>query len=516
MHPTFSTHHHHSSSIIRPVAVLCFLFSLLTADAQVDDLPRTRPETVGIPSAAVDRLMDSLMALPRTAIHSLIVMRHGQVAYESYPAPFRAESMHTMYSCSKTFVAAAVGIAISERRLNTDSRVADFFPMDHRNAANYRQMTVRDLLTMASGITPDWDFRNMEPQWTSYWLSKTIDRPGRKFRYDSMCTYLLSAILQKVTGQTLLEYLKPRLFEPLHITRVEWEKSPEGIDTGGWGLYIQAESLAKFGQLLLQGGRWRGRQLIPEAWVKEMMKKQIDNGGPGYGYQMWRCEYPGAVRADGAYGQYILVVPDKDMVVVITECSAINGTRQRRLVWRELLPLVVDTQLPLPHEKKPVQRLLPTPEGSKRAPKRMPRQLAIGLKPNVYAWSEVAVERTGSSVTFSYVQEGRRVSLPMTYGRWNTITTSVTPVYSVRAKDRFKGISGPFTLAGSYAFAPDGTLHIRLHYTDWITLLDITIGNLDTSQPTVGTLDTFHPTVALRENHAEQPLHLEQPVRENP
>ena len=497
--PTAFSIHRHVHRHIRPAVVFYLLFSWLTTHAQVGDLPRTRPETVGISTPTVNRLMDSLMALPRTSIHSLIVMRHGQVAYEAYPIPFRAESMHTMYSCSKTFVAAAVGIAIEEGRLRTDSRVADFFPMTHPDSTNYRQMTVRDLLTMASGIAPDWNFRNTETQWTRFWLSKPIGSPGRKFKYDSMCTYLLSVILQKVTGQRLIDYLKPRLFDPLHITQVGWEESPENIDTGGWGLHIQAESLAKFGQLLLQGGRWQSRQLIPKTWVDEMMKKQIESGGPGYGYQMWCCEYPGAARADGAYGQYILVVPDKDMVVVITECTAINGIRQRRLVWRELLPQVVDTQLPLSYDNKSDHRLLPTPEGSRKAPKRMLRRLTIGLKPNIYAWSEVAVERTGSGITFSYVQEGRRVSLPMIYGRWNTITTPVTPVYSVRAKDRFKGIKGPFALAGSYAFGPDGTLCLRLHYTDWITVLDITIGNLDTS----------HPTVTLCENHAERPLQLE-------
>src|SRR3712207_9108548 len=123
-------------------------------------------------------------------------------------------------------------------------------------------------------------------------------------------------------------------------TEVGWEESPEGFNTGGWGLHLQAESLAKFGLLLLQGGLWEGRRLISRAWVEEMMKSQIDNGGLGYGYQKWRCEYPGASRADGAFGKYILAVPDKDMGVVLTECSAIDGVRQRRLVWHHLLPQV--------------------------------------------------------------------------------------------------------------------------------------------------------------------------------
>ena len=142
---------------------------------------------------------------------------------------------------------------------------------------------------------------------------------------------------------TLLDYLRAKLFTPLHITEVDWELSPEGYNTGGWGLHIQTESLAKFGQLLLDGGKWHGRQLLPADWVKSMMTEQ--QPGTGYGFQMWQCEYPGAWRADGALGQYILVIPDKDMVVVITECTLIDGARQRRLVWDKLLPALSDAPL---------------------------------------------------------------------------------------------------------------------------------------------------------------------------
>ena len=459
------------------------LLFALPLHAQVGDLPRTCPEAVGIPSRAVSRLMDSLMALPRANMHSLVVMRHGKVAYECYPAPFKAESMHTMYSCSKTFVAAAVGIAIDEGRLRLDSRVADFFPMSHPDSVNLRAMTVRHLLTMSSGIEPDWGFRNTETQWTRCWLSKPIGQPGRLFKYDSMCTYLLSAILQKATGQSTLDYLTARLFQPLHITQVEWEESPEGVDTGGWGLRIQAESLAKFGQLLLQGGRWQGRQLIPEAWVKAMMGKQMDNGGAGYGYQMWRCKHPGAARADGAYGQYILVVPDKQMVVVMTQCSAVDGARQRDLVWRRLLPYVTDGELPSPsaseerrHRKHARTMQLPLPQGQSRPPHETPFRQDRPLPPNDCGWQQLEIHQDASNrLTLSYVQDGRRVALPMIYGRWNTVSTPVTPVYSIGAQGRFRVIRGPFALSGGYAFRPDGTLHIRLHYTDWMTVVDLLV-----------------------------------------
>lgn len=482
----------------KALTLLILLTAFLSGHSQVGHLPRTTPESVGIPSRALARLTDSLMALPRTALHSLVVLRHGKVAYECYPQPFSAESGHTLYSCSKTFVAAAIGIAIDEGLLRLDSPVANFFPMTHRDSVNYRRMTVRHLLTMSSGITPDWNFRNVERLWTHYWLSKPVATPGNRFQYDSMCTYLLSAILQKATGMTTLDYLKARLFTPMNITEVGWEESPEGFNTGGWGLHLQAESLAKFGLLLLQGGKWQGRQLISRAWVEEMMKPQIDNGGAGYGYQMWRCEYPGASRADGAYGQYILVVPDKDMVVVITECSAIDGVRQRRLVWNHLLPQVKDTWTPISDDSNrhfrrlATSRRLPLPEGKRRPPRHMPRSVTLPLENNAQGWSSLRIERTATGLIFSYQQQGKQVRLPMTYGQWTTTRTPVTPPYSIHAQDRFKGIAAPFTVAAGYGFTSDGTLHLRLHYTNWITVVDITIRHLNTPHPSVTIHENFN------------------------
>jgi hypothetical protein len=161
--------------------------------------------------------------------------------------------------------------------------------------------------------------------------------PGKRFQYDSIDTYLLSAIVQKVTGMNVLDYLRQRVFKSLNITDVYWELSPEGIVTGGWGLYIQPESLAKFGQLLLQRGRWRGEQLIPAEWVDAMMREHVSRkDGDGYCYQMWRCGYPTASRADGAYGQYVVVVPRQDAVIVINQCNLAGGGRQFGYIWKTL------------------------------------------------------------------------------------------------------------------------------------------------------------------------------------
>ena len=245
----------------RLALLICSLFVLVTAAiGQTGDLPRSTPAEQGIDPQAVTAFMDSLMAMPETEIHHLMVLRHGKVVAEMHPAPFRAQDAHTLYSESKTFVSMAVGIAIGENRLRLTDRVATFFPdqLPDSISDNLAQMTVADLILMNSGITPDWVMRNNHSDWINTWLAKPVERPGSKFQYDSMCSFMLSAIVQRVTGRTMLDYLKERLFGDMNITEVGWEQSPDGINTGGWGLWIQAESQAKLGLLLLQGGKRNG------------------------------------------------------------------------------------------------------------------------------------------------------------------------------------------------------------------------------------------------------------------
>ena len=181
---------------------------------------------------------------------------------------------------SKTFASAAIGIAIGEHRLKLTDRLATFFPeyLPKEVSEWLSDITIEDLLTMRSGFVFFDEVRSEHLDWVKTYLNHPMNcKPGTKFQYDSLDTYLLSAIIQKVTGMTLLEYLKPRLFEPLHINKVKWEMSPEGINTAGWGLYLQSESLAKFGQLLLQQGKWEGKQLIPSGWVKAMMSPHVED-----------------------------------------------------------------------------------------------------------------------------------------------------------------------------------------------------------------------------------------------
>ncbi|MBR4088712.1 MAG: serine hydrolase, partial [Bacteroidales bacterium] len=293
-------------------AILLLLCIALSAIAQINELPRSTPEEQGVPSKALIELFDSLHFMPGTDIHSMIVMRHGKVVGEFYPAPFAPEYQHTQYSSSKTLVSLAAGIAIDENLLHLTDKVVTFFPeyLPDSISANLAQMTLEDLLTMRSGIKPDWGMRSRGTEWIRTFLSKEVKNvPGEVFAYDSMVTYMISAIVQKVTGKTVLEYLKEKLFAPMNIRKVNWEISPEGVNTGGWGLHIQSESLAKVGQMWLDGGVWDGKQLVSKEWIAQMSSKHANGGDYGYGYQVWMCKYPGAVRADGALGQYVIVVP---------------------------------------------------------------------------------------------------------------------------------------------------------------------------------------------------------------
>lgn len=466
------------------ILLTLYLFASASLYAQVNELPRSTPEAEGVRSEALITLFDSLTALPQTDIHSVMVIRHGKVIGEIYPAPFAPEYCHTMYSCSKTFVGAAVGLAIADNRLRLTDRICTFFPesLPDSISANLADVTVRNLLTMTSGITPDWNMRSICTNWIPTFLAKPVKTPGKKFEYDSISTYMLSAIIQKVTGMTLLDYLKSKLFDAMNITQVAWEISPEGINTGGWGLYIQSESLAKFGLLLLNHGVWEGKQLLPASWVEQMMSKQMEAGDEDYGYQMWLCDYPGAVRADGALGQYILIMPKEDMVVVITECTLINGRNQRRLVWNKLLPEVKDEVL-IPGkgykqlQKKQSAYTLPVMQGKSHSPVAAKYEnKAITLESNKYDWKIIRLHFEQKKVIMKITEKnGVKFEIPFGYKEWLKGTIDAYPPYSITPIDRFKGIENPFRTAGSYAWKPSATLHLKVHYVDWISALSITL-----------------------------------------
>jgi len=320
-------------------------FALLGASlASAADLPRSHPEAQGVSSSgllafveAADKDID--------AMNSFMLVRHGQVVAEGWWSPYSAGSPHSLYSLSKSFTSTAVGLAIAEGKLSIDDEVLKFFPDDAppESGKNLKAMRVSDLLRMSTGHQ-DEPKRTAEQPWVRTFLAQAVPhKPGTHFLYNTSATYMLSAIVQKATGQTVLDYLKPRLFEPLGIEHPTWEASPQGITAGGFGLSIRTEDIAKFGQLYLQKGRWEGKPLVPSAWVEAATALQTSNGSnpasdwdQGYGYQFWRSRH-GAYRGDGAFGQYCIVLPEQDAVIAIT-----SGVKDMQsvldLVWDKLLP----------------------------------------------------------------------------------------------------------------------------------------------------------------------------------
>ena len=463
---------------------ICLLASLSTS-AQTNELPRSTPEEQGVPSKALIALFDSLHALPLTDMHAVVVMRHGKVIGEMYPKPYAPEYRHTMYSCSKTFVGIAVGLAIEDNRLRLDDRVAAFFPeqLPDSVSKDLASMTVRDLLTMASGVKPDWNMRSRGKEWIRTFLSKPVEAPGTKYAYDSMVSYMLAAVVQKVTGKKLTEYLQERVFTPMNVTEWAWEESPEGVNTGGWGVHIQPESLAKFGQLILNEGRWEGKQLVSAEWIREMCKKHRETGREVYGYHIWHCGgHDGAVRADGALGQYVISVLDKDMVVVMTEATLGNGRDQRRLIWDVLLPEMKDE--PLPANKKDYQKLLKKQEGYKLAEVKGNASSAfasnwenkiIELGKNTFGWKSLKLNFGKKQVTMTVTEtNGKSYELAFGYQQWITTTFDSYPPYTITPIDRFKGLEGPYYASGSYAWISKEELQLKAHYVNWVSALEMT------------------------------------------
>ncbi|WP_326999978.1 beta-lactamase family protein [Dactylosporangium sp. NBC_01737] len=282
----------------------------------------------------------------RLGVHSFVLLRHGETVAEGWWHPYEPERPQTLYSLSKSFTSTAVGLAVADGLLSVDDLVADLLPGHNRDL---RGMRVRHLLTMTTGHDTDAAPLMAEDpggDWVRGFLGvPVVHEPGTRFVYNSGATYALSAIVQRLTGETLLDYLRPRLFEPLGFGPAAWDTCPRGISFGGWGLRLRTADLARFGELYLRGGRWQGRQLVPAAWVEAATAAQVPNGGPdpdespdwqqGYGYQFWRCRH-GAFRGDGAFGQFVVVMPAQDQVLAVT-AGASDMQAVLDAVWAHLL-----------------------------------------------------------------------------------------------------------------------------------------------------------------------------------
>ena len=343
-----------SRSLLSPWIAALSLAAIPCTHAAIP-LPRSTPEALGISSSAIGEYVAALDKIP--TMHSFMVLRHGQVIAEGWWKPEAAEKAHVLNSVSKSFTSTAVGLAIAEGKLSLDDKVLKFFPGDApaEPSDNLKAMSVKDLLTMSSGHDPEPKAVGGDPSVKQFLAAPVVHKPGTHFQYNTMGTYTLSSIITKVTGQTTLDYLKPRLFAPLGIEDPRWDLSAEGNSLGGYGLYLHTEDVAKLGQLYLQKGKWQDQQLIPESWVAEASSKQVPNDQEshagighdwkqGYGFQFWRCAH-NAFRGDGAGGQFCVVMPDQDAVIAMTAGGA-NMQAELDAIWDKLLPAFQAKALP--------------------------------------------------------------------------------------------------------------------------------------------------------------------------
>lgn len=322
-------------------------------------LPRSTPEAEKVSSAGISNYMKAVKESAQD-LHSLMIVRHGKVVFETWLGDNAANKNHILNSVSKTFTATAVGFAVTENRLKVTDKVISFFSdkLPKEISPYLKELEVRHLLTMSVGQNVELVNKIREKKdadWMESILATPFEsKPGTVFDYNSLATYMLSAIVQKVTGQKVIDYLEPRLFQPLGIEGTTWEESPQGINMGGWGLFVKTEDMAKLGQFILQKGKWNGKQLIAKSWIDEMtsfkiaslpsgtkkdnlkMKPEDSDWLQGYGYKMWMCRHNG-IRADGAGGQYIILLPEKDAVIVTT-AQIRDMQAELNPIWDYLLP----------------------------------------------------------------------------------------------------------------------------------------------------------------------------------
>jgi CubicO group peptidase (beta-lactamase class C family) len=454
--------------------VLAAVVSLDAAPVPSPAFPRATPESQGVSAAAIQNF---IAEAERTidALHSIMIVRHRRVIAEGWWRPYAADEPHMLFSLSKSFTSTAVGLAIADGKLHLDDAVVDFFPdkAPAQPSANLKAMRIRDLLTMSTGHH-DEDIKDfpftLEGSAVARFLALPVThKPGTFFVYNTPASYMLSAIVQKVTGQTVLDYLRPRLFEPLGIENPTWEMSKEGVAMGGFGLSVRTEDIARFGQLYLQKGAWRGRQLVPADWVAAATSRQMSNGSSptsdweqGYGYQFWRARH-GFYRGDGAYGQFCLILPQYDTIVAIT-----SGTRDMasvmNLVWDRIVPAL--NTAPLPPAPPADKALATTLAGLTLPPQSESARSSVGslasgkrfaFESNPQTIESAMLENNGSgTATLTLHMDGVDQRIEAAPGRWQKGTL------------RFGGVDDVVATSGGWTADDMYTLKVVRYRTPFV------------------------------------------------
>lgn len=440
---------------------LLVLSSCSTAPKEKSSSTYSTPEREGLSSSAILDLVNALEKAQPDALHSIMLRRNGKIVAQGWWAPYNPDSRHLLWSLSKSFTSTAIGIAQDEGLLSINDQVISFFPeeLPGKVSTNLQSMRISDLLRMNTGHEQEPQRRQFQnDNWVKAFLAHEVKhKPGTHFRYNSMATYMCSAILQKLSGQTLLEYLTPRLFEPLGIKEPTWESDPRGINVGGWGLSVTTEDISKLGQLYLQKGIWEGKQLLSKAWVEEATSLRTSNGSnpesdwdQGYGYQFWQCRH-NAYRGDGAFGQYCIVMPEHNAVLAITAGSDdLQGILN--VVWEHLLPAFKES--PLTPDQEGLDNLtaklqslaISTAEGEESSP------MASAVSGQSY--SLAPNESKLSSISFDFEKASPRITLISEQGEERieaafeqNILGSLSNPYLV---SRQVAVSGAWTASDTY------------------------------------------------------------------
>lgn len=465
----------------KKVIVMCAAAAAAVA-AKAAEMPRATPESQGVSSKAILEWIDACDARMKY-MHGFVLVRHGKVIAEGTWAPFDTlNEPHMLYSHSKSFTSTAIGFLADEGKLDLDERIADIFAdkMPAEPSQRLLQVRVRDLLSMNFGSSADKGARSdaNNPDWEKGILARPMEvaDPGRKHRYDSDATYLLSCIVERRSGKGTMEYLKEKLFDPLGMTSPWSTVSTSGTACGGWGMNMTTRDLAKFGQMLLNEGVWEGKRILSRDWVRLATSKQTaTSGGPesdwaqGYGFQFWRCRH-GAYRADGAAGQYTIVMEDQDAVLSI---NAGDGDMQRELnlVWQHILPALGPSALPEDAEAQArladrcASLTLPVVAGKGVEGARLPASVSFG-RSDILKAGEGSLEKTDSG----WVLKAQDHALAVGDGKWDETVW----------KFNDSNVEGCFQLVGTRRVVASGawkdvkTLHVR-----WFLIGGIQKGEFD-------------------------------------
>lgn len=460
---------------------------LLPGTSVIDDLlglyapsslPRTSPEMQGVSSTAIRNFIKAANE-SELEWHSFMLLRHGNVIAEGWWKPFDPKFKHTLYSLSKSFTSTAIGLLVKEGKITVDEPIINYFK-DELPAAisdHLAKMKIRHLLTMNTGHKDDTmpKLRASEDTWTKTFLAQPVEfEPGTHFLYNTGATYMLGAIVFKVTGQKLEDYLKPRLFQPLDITGYDWEMSPQGLNTAGYGLRIKTEDIARFGQLYLQKGKWNGKQILTETWVDDATKFQTSsqegNGdwSQGYGYQFWRCK-PGFYRGDGAYGQFCIVMPQHDAVLAVTSESW-DMQKSMTTVWDTLLPAMQAAPLAenatelgalnndLKNLSVPVVKKLPS---SALSPKYNTKKLKA--ESNEYGVDEIQFRFSADGCRWIIKKGKEETTIQCGWARWYVNQETKNYPFPVAGR-----LHVPSKIAGTATWIEENTLQINLKFVEAI------------------------------------------------